>query len=328
MRNNTQQKQHTPELQPRDKAVMRDLIDSRVMKLSQISALHFDGKAPYAQKRVLKLKRAGYINERVPENRGRVYPSLLSLSRRGFAAFANDNELGSIDARWSDLEGRLAKISESTLDHEIDVVDMKIALVNAVKAIPSLQLDEFSTYPKRFEFLTEHIGLERAHVLKPDGYAQITLADGRAETLYMEWDKSTEAHKTLGIKAFGYKAWRDSGAFSLWNGGTVEDRDQYSFRALFVLPNDERRNNTAEHLLRLAHPKTGARLRNEIWLTTHAEFLARPLGPIFVTLGAYKRATAGTPFDPGDHKAMMRVLARDRLVAERLVKIQLLGGVS
>lgn len=324
---NTQEQQHTPELQPRDKAMVRSLIDSRVMTLAQISALHFDGKASYAQKRVLQLKKARYINERIPPNRGRIYPSLLSLSRRGFDAFVNDNTLVGIDECWRDLDGRLAKIAESTLDHELEVVDMKIALVNAVKATPSLQLNEFSTYPKRFEFLTEHIGLERSYVLKPDGYAYITRADGRAETLYMEWDKSTEAHKTLGVKAFGYKAWCDSGAFSLWNGGTVEDRDRYSFRALFVLPNDERRNNTAEHLLRLAHPKTGARLRNEIWLTTHAEFLASPLRPIFVTLGAYKRATAGTPFDPGDHKAMMRVLARDRLVEERIEKHSIFGGV-
>ena len=323
---NNNHKPHTPVLGARDRALLRDLIDSRVMTLPQITALHFDGKHAYTKKRVLQLKHARYLNERVPRNHGRFHPSLLSLSRRGFEAFANDDPLVD-DGAWHELNGRLEKIAESTLQHELDVVDMKVAFVNAMRSMPSLQFEEFSTYPKRFEFLTEHIELGRPQVLKPDGYARMRHVNGREETLYFEWDRSSEPQRRLGIKAWGYKAWADSGAFALWNGGTVAEREQFSFRCVFILPTAERLHNTAEHLLRLTHPQSGARLRNEIWLTTHPDFLAQPLGSIFVTLGAYKRAVVGTPFDPGVHTTTMRALARDRLVAERIEKSQLFGGV-
>lgn len=325
---------HKPQLSDRDRLVFRDLIESRVMTLAQISALHFDGSYEYAKKRLQQLKAAAYVSERkARSNPGRYFASMLSLARGGFAAVADEPFVRHERMSWDDLRGRL-DFSEATLAHEIEVIDMKVAFTQAIRAVPSLVLEEFSTHPRRFQFDTEHLERERIFTLKPDAYARVVpRGDGVERAFFFEWDRSSEARRKLGIKAWGYQRYFDSGAFALWNGVPdkrngvpVEERDRYPLTPIFVLPNAERRNNTAEHLLQLRQPKTGKRLRRDaVLLTTHAEFLANPLGSIYLTLAGYREATAGTVYDPDRHKTTTRVIERDRLVELRARKSALFG---
>ena len=298
------------------------------MTLAQISTLHFDGSYEYAKKRFQRLKAADYVTERKPRhNPGRYFASMLSLARPGFAAVADDPLVRSEQMSWDDLRERL-DFAEINLTHELEVVDMKVAFATAIRSAPALGLKEFSTYPRRYQFETEHLERGDIFTLKPDGYARVAGGPGGEQEYFFEWDRSSEAHRKLGIKAFGYQRYLDSGAFAIWNGARPEERAAYPCTPIFILPNEERRNNTAEHLLRLKHPKTGAHIhRDTILFTTHAEFLADPLGQIYITLDAYRRATAGTAYDPEQHKASARVRDRDRLVATRIEKTNLLGGV-
>ena len=318
---------YKPVLSERDRSVFRDLIESRVMTLAQISELHFAGGYEYAKKRLQLLKSVDYIAERKPKhNPGRYFASTLSLARPGFEAFADDPFIVEERMRWDDLRSRL-DFAESTLAHELEVVDMKVAFTKAIRTAGSLALEEFSTYPRRYEFTTEHLEKGAPFTLKPDAYARVSGIDQVEEAFFFEWDRSSEAHRKLGIKAFGYQRYFDSGAFAIWNGMTPEERERYPFTPVFILPNDERRNNTAEHLVRLRHPKSGARLRRDaILLTTHAEFLADPLAAIYITPAGYQVATRGTSYDPEVHKATTRLSTRDRLVAVRIEKATLLGG--
>ena len=150
--------------------MFRDLIESRVMTLAQISELHFAGSYEYAKKRLQLLKSVDYIAERKPKhNPGRYFASTLSLARPGFEAFADDPFVIDERMRWDDLCSRL-DFAESTLAHELEVVDMKVAFVKAIRAASGLTLDEFSTYPRRYEFTTEHLEKIRNEVHDPSRY--------------------------------------------------------------------------------------------------------------------------------------------------------------
>ena len=84
-------KNYKPVLSERDRSVFRDLIESRVMTLSQITALHFGGRYEYAKKRLQLLKSVDYVSERKPrQNPGHFFPSMLSLARPGFDALTAD----------------------------------------------------------------------------------------------------------------------------------------------------------------------------------------------------------------------------------------------
>jgi hypothetical protein len=330
-------------LSERDRSVFRDLIESRVMTLSQISTLHFAGSYEYAKKRFQQFKAAEYVTERKRRyNLGHYSSSMLSLARPGFAAVADDPFVQDRAMSWDDLRERL-DFAETTLTHELEVVDMKVAFTTAIRTTTGLTLDEFTTYPRRYEFLTENVAWieedakarargetpkkRRPFILKPDGYACVCGPEVGEQAVFFEWDRSTEAQPKLAMKAFGYQRYLDSGAFAAWNDPEAPDIDRYPCTPIYILPNEERRNNTAEHLLRVQHPTSKKRLRRDlILLTTHAEFLRDPLGSIYLTLDGYRRATKGTPYDPETHKALSRAKARDLLVSERVRKTPLLGG--
>ena len=67
------------QLQARDLALLKGLFESRLMTLAHVTAIHFEGAAEAAKKRVQKLKASGYLAER-PR---RAYdPSILHLTRQ------------------------------------------------------------------------------------------------------------------------------------------------------------------------------------------------------------------------------------------------------
>ena len=316
---------YTPVLSERDRSLFRDLIESRVMTLTQISQLHF-GSYESAKKRLQQLKLVSYVSERKPKY-SPLASSMLSLARAGFEQLADDPLVRAEKMSWDDLSSRL-DFAETTLTHELEVVDMKVAFTKAIRAVASLTIEQFSTYPRRYQFDTEHLDRGKVFTLKPDGYARVCGANPNEHAFFFEWDRSTEIHQKLAVKAYGYQRFFESGAFALWNGATAEERDNYPFTPIFILPNDERRNNCAEHLLRVRHVRTGTRLaRNAFLLTTHAEFLADPLAAIYITPAAYLAVTRGTAYDPDRHKTTMRVVERDRLVSEQIEKTLLFGGL-
>lgn len=314
-----------PVLTERDRAVLRSLVESRVMTLGQIGALHFTGYE-YAKKRMQQLKAAAYIAERRPRsNPGRYYPSILSLARQGFEAFIDGSSQEDAPITWDCMRERL-DVSGNTLQHELEVVDMKVAFVNALRARCDLDLREFSTNPNRYQFNTEHLESGQVVILRADGFARVCDRSGTEHAFFFEWDRSTEAHRKLGVKAFGYQRYIESGAFALWSGG-VADPVRYPVRVVFVLPNEERRNNVAEHFARLRHPRTAQRIATDgLLLTTHEEFLRDPLGEIYLDPAGYRDALRGSPFDPERYKSSGRVCGRDRLVAANVAMKSLIEG--
>lgn len=281
------------DIQPRDLAVLRGLFDARVMTIPHVAALHFAGRQEAAKKRLQKLKAARLVAERP---RRPYEPSVLFLTKRGFVALRDGALLAAYpDLSWAQVQKR-CRVSDLTLRHEMNVMDVKASLALAVREVPALRLTEFSTWPLLYQF--EACGKDgRSLLVKPDGFIRIehTTADAQAiaSTFFLEVDRSTEAQDVLAERAACYRDYYRSGGLARHLLGDSAKAEDLPFRVLFVFKTVERRNNTAERLLRL-HPP----VLRQAWLTTLEEATRDPLGRIWVRPQDFLDATRGTAYEP------------------------------
>ena len=322
-----------PEIQERDTRLFLGLLESRVMTREQLAELYFSGSYEVAKKRLAKLTKSGFVVERKPKaNPGYFFASILSLGRQGFETLRLAQRLPSfskIPMTYEDVVDRVA-LARSTINHEIELIDHKVALSRALDKHASSSLIQFLTWPAHFQFETGNGEFgKRPPLLKPDAFIVIREEDVGEHSFFLEYDRATEVTSQLARKASGYHYFYTSGGFAERGGLAREDYRQQPFRVLYVLPSQERRNSIAERLLqvgRLGVPQDGqpTLMKNQHWLTTSAAFLDDPLGPIWLTLGEYWRATEGTVYDPCDHVTKVRVSARDRLITERVHLVPLM----
>lgn len=310
-------------LQPRDLRVFAGLFDSRVMTREQLMHLYFGGSYDMAKKRLGKLIRYGYLLERKPlANPGVFFPSLLSLAKKGFDALRREGHaLARPDISWERLVDRLDR-AYSSLAHEVELIDLKVAFVRATRASATLRTEHFSTWPTLFAFETDDIEEGRRYTLKPDAYLEVRERKDNIHSCFLEFDRSTEAGRQLQRKAHGYNAYYTQGGFARRNGGDARTFRDYPFRVLYVVQNEERRNVLCERLAQLGRRGDGGGRAlplygNQHWVTTASALRRDPLGVIWLTVGEYFRATTDTVYDPRCHVTKTRLIARDQLVAER-----------
>lgn len=314
-----------PELQDRDIQILRGLFESRLMTLEHVTQLYFDGKSEAAKKRVQTLKAMQVIAERP---RRPYHPSILHLTKRAFTLLSERGVLKEYpQLSWHQLEDR-ARVSDLTLRHELDVLDVKTALCKSVATRKEYELIEFGTWPRLYEFKaaqpSRQDGLRRADVvIRPDGFMRLHEHgdDEVAEYFFfLEVDRSNEPRQTLALRAFGYQDFYRRGGLALRYGYKAEDYKQFAFRVLMVFPNIERRNNMAERLLQNIPPIVGL-----VWLSTQPELIKNALGPIWIRPGDYREVTAGTAFDPAKRPTHVyrRQPEREALVERDIVKLSL-----
>lgn len=312
------------ELQGRDLELLRGLYESRVMTLAHAATLYFDGKSEAAKKRVQKLKSAGFISER-PR---RVYePSILALTRGGNDILGNHGLLSAYPPLTGTAVEKRARVSEMTLRHELEVMDVKVAVVAAIRQTDRFRVNEFSTWP-----LLSEVRSARPDgiivTVKPDGFIRIgeTNVTGNVFelTFFLEVDRSTETQDTVALKAACYRDYYRSGRFAAKNGLPQSQPDCAPFRVLMVFRNAERRNNAAEGLLLLSPP-----ILTQAWLTTFTEIATNPLGPIWVRPADYRAIVRDTPFDVLNRyrePVYRRQSQREAFVEEGIRKCALLAG--
>lgn len=315
------------ELQERDLAIFRGLFESRLMTLDHIARLYFANQYEAAKKRIQRLKAERFLRERAR----RVYePSILHLSHRAFDELSRRGHLKEYPQyAWNQLEDR-ANVSDLTLRHELDVLEVKTALSCAVRTASQLELLEFSTWPALYQFEAAQPPRPGKHgsrvTVKPDGFVRLYEHANEDDTfehfLFLEVDRSTEPRDILALRTYGYQDYYRRGGLAVKYGSTAEEYKDFPFRVLIVLPNDERRNNMAARLLQNTPP-----VLTMVWLTTFQEITTDPLGAIWMRPIDYKEITEGTPYDPSRERtgAYRRQPEREELVEKRLSKRQLFG---
>jgi hypothetical protein len=313
-------------LQERDLSILQGLFESRLMTLAHVTRLYFNGRSEAAKKRIQRLKHERFIRERAR----RVYqPSILHLSRRAFAELSARGMLLEYPSlAWNQLEDR-AKVSELTLRHELEVLDVKTALSCAIRNVSHYELIEFSTWPLLYQFQAAQPPLPGTYhparvLIKPDGFVRLhehaTDGDRFEHVFFLEADRSTEPRETLARRVYGYQDFYRRGGLAVRHGFTPEAYKDFPFRVLMVLRNEERRNNMAERLLQNDPPAL-----TMVWLTTFSEIKADPLGAIWMRPLDYREITKGTQYDAIRPRtgAYRRDPAREAMVAEALKKLSL-----
>lgn len=77
-------------------------------------------------------------------------PSVLFLARKSFTVLAEGGYLDDYPPlAWTN---KRAHVSDMTLRHELDVMDLKAAVFTAVAKCATLRIAEFSTWPLLYEF--------------------------------------------------------------------------------------------------------------------------------------------------------------------------------
>lgn len=279
--------------QDRDLALLRELFECRIMTARHIAAINFEGKLPYAKKRIRKLKAAGLIAER---KRRATEPSILFLRREGFRLLKDKGMLLAYPPRaLASFEAR-ANVSDLTVRHELEVMDVKAAFHSAIRRTEACKLEQFSTWPRLHEFEASSSGYgAKEMTIRPDGFIRIRTAErdssATERTFFLEVDRSTEIQDTLVTRAGSYLQFYKSGGFAVKNGAPRSEFKNFPFRVLMIFKTAERRNNTAERLLQSNPP-----IFTQACLATLEDVKRDPLGSIWIYPRDYREATAGTMF--------------------------------
>src|SRR5688572_8726497 len=112
----------TIQILPRDISLFLDLLQSRVMKLEHIQAIHFGGSYAVAKRRVRFLKEAGFLSE---WERKPMEPSHISITEKTYNLLKSNGSLQkNRPLTWRQLAKRL-QVSPVILPHEFDVLSVK-----------------------------------------------------------------------------------------------------------------------------------------------------------------------------------------------------------
>lgn len=313
------------QLQDRDFSLLLSLFESRVMTASHLSTICFEGKREYAKKRLQKLKTAGLIGERTRRSNE---PSILSLTRKGFGLLNIRGHLAGYPPLARTAFDARTSVSELTLRHELEVMDVKAALHGALFKSEQFSILQFSTWPLLCQFEVARATDGVVAPTKPDGFIRIHEKEegtkGFAYDCFLEVDRSSEVQDTLVAKADCYREYYKSGAFAARNGASPRDFKAFPFRVLMIFKTAERRNNTAERLLAHSPP-----ILTQVWLTTHADLTADPLGPIWVLPADFRKVIMGSQFDgqrPKQGFGYRRQGEREAFIESNVRKRRLLEG--
>jgi len=276
-------------LQPRDLDFLRLLLHTRILTLKHAATLIFNGSQEAAKKRIQKLKAAGLVLER----RRKAYEAgVLFLSKRGFECLREREGLPEECAAIPSFSKR-AQISELTLRHEMEVLDVKTAFHEAMKKQEKSSLAEFSTWPRLYEFSVRDSDARYSGIktVKPDGFIRLHERDAEGVTwehlFFLEIDRSTEKLETLIQKAVSYNRFYREGGMAVRFGKTADDFKEFPFRVLIVCKSRERRDNIARMLVEMQTP-----ILTQVCLSTQKEICADPFGHVWRLPADYAAGTA------------------------------------
>lgn len=294
------------------------------MTTEHIAVLYFENHREATKKRLQKFKAAGLIAERP---RRAFEASALFLAPGGLAALRDHGVLSEYPSFDIPVLERRARVSQLTIAHELEVMDVKAAFHVAASSgkAGSVVVAEFSTWPLLNEFTAFRPDGSEV-LMRPDGFIRLHEKepnDGLSEhTFFLEIDRSTETLDTLTAKAACYLDYYKSGSFAERNGARRSAFKDYPFRVLMVFKTPERRNNMAERLLKNNPP-----IFTQVCLATIADATKDPFGAVWFRPMDYRDAITGTPFVAAAEqrqRAYQRQTARDLFIERSMKKVPLL----
>ena len=279
------------QLQDRDLKLLRGLFECRIMTIRQITAIYFEGHFEATRKRVRLLKYLGHVAERPRNLNDR---SILSITQKGFDALKRNGRLdGHSDITSSSFKRRI-RVADTTLQHELDVMEAKASFHSMARAV-DLQILEFTTWPKRIEFSVTRPDTRASMITRPDGFIHLQTqkrnGNPRNHRFFLEVDRSTESLKVLANRIACYWRFYKEGGFSHRLGKERSAFRQFPYRVLITCQSIERRNSIAIMLA------ATVAVRNFVCLSTLGEVTTNPLAPVWVTPAAYRNESHRSSLD-------------------------------
>ena len=146
----------------------------------------------------------------------------------------------------------------ATLRHEVAVMDVRVAITQALLKSDAYRIVEFTTWPLLSQFQAVHPLQRQRVIIRPDGFLHVADEQAEYKFFFLELDRSTEMQRVLAEKALCYRDFYASGNFALRSGASKEAFRTYPFRVLMVLQ-AIRRNNLCSTALKL---RTALRMRS------------------------------------------------------------------
>jgi hypothetical protein len=240
-------------LRDRDIQLLHILWETRILSTRHVESLVFNKKREATKKRLQKLK----AEDLILESRPRLYePAILSLTKKSFKLLKDAGHLGQYPNITEAQFSRRTKVSPLTLQHELAIVDVRVALSQALKSHDRFSLEEFSTWPLLNQFKVKQRGKLKDTLVKPDGFIRIHEKSGTGKyehTYFLELDRGTETLDTLLQKMACYNLYYRTGGFAVKNGARADQFKEYPFQVIFVL-NSRKRIENFRKLLRELNP--------------------------------------------------------------------------
>jgi hypothetical protein len=241
----------------RDRAICRSLHEHRVLTTTQLGELHFNG-IERARKRLELLHQLRVLDRFRPHRDHGSHPYHYLLDRLGAELLAAERGLELADLHWS--RARMLRLASSQqLTHLTQASGFFTSLTQAARNLPGAGPVEWWGQRRCAQAWGE--------LVRPDGYAHLTLPAGRLE-LWLEWDRATEPHHRIREKQDRYEE--------------LATAINQPIRLLLVLPSDRRERE----ILRDLQPPG----RVTTLTTTADRHHAGPLARNWLAPGAEQRA--------------------------------------
>lgn len=282
-------------LSTQDQAILFDVFETRFTTIYHAGLLYFRHRkdpsqgAKEAFRRMVKAdlleaKRGNFGYARLADGSSQEIRTIYVFTKNALDVLVAENILPKTHQEdWGRLRKRYQGIRTSSIEHEVGMLDIKVALETALEVHPTFKIQEFGIWPHPYRFKTPP-GADKEHQ-EPDGFLHLIEDIGPGlepihHYFYFEFDhRASEPLATIIQKAAAYDYHDQKGGFRRFLGApaTANHRD-YPFRVCFVVESPDaatRRDNMA---MRLAQEGYSTRFP----ITTLRDFCANPLGPIWV----------------------------------------------
>ena len=296
------------QLRERDFDIILMLIRERILTTSQISSIFF-GHKTRATARLHQLWNEGYLErEKIPPAFGATSEFIYSPSSQGVSAVVKTFNTSRQEIGWS---AKSNKITHWTKQHEIEVNQVKIAMILAIaerfnlwqatkgvrQGLKQHQKPDLAKIGEKmlFEKGTDYHDSVRDPEdrikyipIIPDRFMCLNFDE---QEIYGFWeiDRATMHEPRFAKKLQGYREYYFSGGF-LKRYGKGKEKEEFPFRVFTTTPNERRRN-------RLVQVAGDVGSNFMCWFAVLDDYLQDPFGKVWVRAKEYKDLVQDLPWD-------------------------------
>lgn len=274
------------QLQARDLAVLKQIVDDRFLTLSHLTALFFPSEH-MAKKRLQKLWNAGYVKREFAPSGFDPGPAIYCLTAQGRNTLIQQGVVPPEAMTWHKDRNRGTFPFKQ---HELEVSDIRVALTVASRTSIDATLCHFGRGADYYDRVInrEPAKFEQEHIpIRPDGFFILQMDNGY-HNFFLEVDRGTMKLSRLHTKLKGYKAYYFEGGYWLKYGQGQGRKEDHSFRVLMTCPTEETRNNRLE-------VACNARSYTMMWFGIHEDVAKDPFGKVWVRGKEYVDALKSVP---------------------------------